>query len=149
MCLPIVPCCIHRQTPVKSPMRIEWPRFAIGEYSVPDIQGNFGPPDLKGSRIFKPNTDHDKRYKAWREQQKLLRAAGLPHFETDFQYACRRKKELDSRQNRSVVASTFFFLACTGIIHSQKTSLQQTHPSSGEWEAFSSPQHCSQHRQSH
>ena len=89
-------------------MRIEWPRFAIGEYSVPDIQGNFGPPDLKGSRIFKPNTDHDKRYKAWREQQKLLRAADLPHFETDFQYACRRKNELDSRQNRSVVASTFF-----------------------------------------
>ena len=114
---------------------------------MPDIQGNFGPPDLKGSRIFKPGTDHDKRYKAWREQQKLLRAAGLPHFETDFQYACRRKQELESSQNRSVVASTFFFLACTGIIHSQKTSLQQTRSSSVQWEAFSSPQHCSQHRQ--
>ncbi len=76
-----------------------------------DIQGNFGPPDLKGSRIFKPNTDHDKRFKAWREQQKLLRAAGLPHFETDFQYACRRKQELESSQNRSVVASISLFLA--------------------------------------
>jgi hypothetical protein len=43
-----------------------------------------------------------------------------------------------------------FFLERTGIIHSHKTSLQQTRPRSGEWEALpytpskkSSPQHCS------